>query len=374
MPAVGRGSRILNAWRALLLLLLGAGMFNALGQEDLPAPIVLVEQGSFFAGGGGNTANGAEPSDGDHAYVQYQVPANARDLPLVLWHGGGQSGKSWESTPDGREGFQTLFLRRGYAVYILDQPRSGRAGRGMVGTTIAPERDVERIWNIFRLGVYPKFYPNVRFPRDPLAVDQFLRQRTPSTGPLDAAMASDAVAAALERIGPAVLVTHSASGGYGWLTAIKSAHVKAIIAYEPTSVVFATGQVPPPIPLFGDGAFPAGKEVPPSDFAKLTRVPIQIVFGDNIPTEPHPPPMTSLDLQRAFRIAADLFAATVNEHGGDASVLRLPAAGLVGNTHFPFSDLNNDQVADLLARFLSEKGLDARPAAPRAMQNPKDGP
>jgi hypothetical protein len=33
--------------------------------------------------------------------------------------------------------------------------------------------------------------------------------------------------------------------------------------------------------------------------------------------------------------------------------------GIHGNTHFPFADLNNHQIADLLSTFLQEKALDA---------------
>ena len=64
---------------------------------------------------------------GDHAYVFYQIPVGARGYPLVFLHGAGQSKKTWESTPDGREGFQNIFLRRDFAVYLLDQPRRGAA-------------------------------------------------------------------------------------------------------------------------------------------------------------------------------------------------------------------------------------------------------
>jgi hypothetical protein len=351
-----------KTWATLALLLsIGAG--PALGQKvpsDKAKPVTIARQGSFFAGGTVITTANGQLFHGDHTYIQYQIPPDARDLPLVMWHGGGQSGKSWESTPDGRDGYQTIFLRRGFAVYILDQPRMGRAGRSTAGATLTPTGNAATVWNIFRLGVYPNFYPNVQFPRDPVSVDQFLRQQTPSTGALDRTIETDAVAAAFERIGPAVLLTHSASGVYGWLTAIKSPNVRAVIAYEPTSVVFPSGEVPPPIPLFGGGSFPAGSEVTPAEFEKLTRIPIQIVFGDNIPTEPSPPPVTSLDSQRAFRIAADSFAAAVNRHGGDATVLRLPEAGVFGNTHFAFSDLNNLQVADLLSHYLHEKRLDKR--------------
>ena len=60
------------------------------------------------------TAPAGQTFRGDHAYAFYQVPANARKLPLVLWHGAGQFSKTWETTADGREGYQTIFLRRGF--------------------------------------------------------------------------------------------------------------------------------------------------------------------------------------------------------------------------------------------------------------------
>lgn len=96
-------------------------------------PLTIVEQGSFAAGGTvietpGAYANDAPTAEGqsfhgDHLYAFYQVPQDARPLPLVLWHGAYQSGRSWETTSDGREGFQTMFLRRGFPVYVIDQPR-----------------------------------------------------------------------------------------------------------------------------------------------------------------------------------------------------------------------------------------------------------
>ncbi len=78
---------------------------------------------------------------GDHARVFYQVPVNARKLPLVMWHGFGQFGKTWETTPDGREGFQTIFLRRRFPVYLIDQPRRGGAARSTVAGTLEATPD-----------------------------------------------------------------------------------------------------------------------------------------------------------------------------------------------------------------------------------------
>src|SRR4029453_1464067 len=66
---------------------------------------------------------------GDHAYGFYQIPVNARRLPLVFLHGNEQFSKTWETTPDGREGYQNIFLRRRFGGYLIAQPRRGNATR-----------------------------------------------------------------------------------------------------------------------------------------------------------------------------------------------------------------------------------------------------
>lgn len=321
-------------------------------------PIVLEDQGSFMAGGKVITAANGDTFHGDHAYVQYQIPPNARRLPLVMWHGGGQFSKTWESTPDGRDGYQNIFLRRGFATYIFDQPRRGRSGRATVpGTINAGTPNESGIWGNFRLGPWPNFFPNVQFPRDAKSLDQFYRQQTPDTAPSsspeDRPVVVDGAAAVFEKVGPAILLTHSASGRLGWLTALKSKNVKAIICYETGSYVFPEGELPPVV---------APHEVisqPLSEFKKLTRIPIQVVFGDNIPTAPSTP--ANYDQWRTAFTQAKLFVAAINRHGGDAELLHLPTIGIRGNTHFPFSDLNNIKIADQLSLFLKRKGLDKYP-------------
>ena len=52
------------------------------------------------------------------------------------------------------------------------------------------------------------------------------------------------------------------------------------------------------------------------------------------------------------------WAKMLNDLGGEVTVIHLPERGLYGNTHFPFSDLNNVEVANLLSDWLHEKGLD----------------
>jgi hypothetical protein len=356
--------------------LLPGGMGAKAEKAPEPGPLVIEKMGSFFAGGTVITAPGTfDPTlcgpfcptpDGqtlhaDHAYVQFHIPPNARKLPLVMWHG--CLSTAWESTPDDREGYQSIFLRRDFSVYILDQPRQGRAGKSSQGVTLTPTPGELQSFTGFRLGIWPNFFPNSQFPRDPASLDHFWRQGGASNGPANTAVSTDAVAALFTRIGPAVLITHSASGPLGWLTRVKSPNVKAIIAYEPGSptaggYLFPEGEVPPALSLSNGMSVSPGNPVPLSDFLKLTQIPIQVIHGDNIPTIPDPMPVR--DAWRLRLIFAREFADAINRHGGDATLLHLPDIGVYGNTHFAFSDLNNVQIADLMSKYLHEKGLDKR--------------
>lgn len=327
--------------------------------------LMIKEQGSFAIGGkvisNPGTFDAIERTPegqtlhGDHAYVFYQIPKEARKLPLVMWHGYGQFSKTWETTPDGREGFQNIFLRRNYSVYLLDQPRRGNAGRGTVGITVTPNPDEQFWFNVFRVGVWPDYFPGIQFPKDEESLNQYFRQITPDTGPIDINANVDAVSALFDKIGNGILVTHSHSGGMGWLTAVKNQNVKAIISYEPGSgFIFPEGEVPDPLES-SSGALQAAS-VSKEDFLKLTQIPIIIYYGDNIPTEPDPNPGT--DGWRVRMQMANIWRDAVNEQGGDVTVVHLPELGIKGNTHFPFSDLNNMEIADLMSDWLKEKGLD----------------
>ncbi len=369
MPATTRSVHTRTA--AVVLALTTALALTACAQDtDQPSSaagsLLIAEQGSFAVGGTMTTAPGqfdpARPTDpagqtyrGDHAYAFYQVPEHARDLPIVMLHGAGQSAKTWETTADGREGFQNLFLRRQFATYLVDQPRRGDAGRTMTGTTITATPDEQLWFNQFRLGTWPDRFPGVQFADDPAALDQFFRSMTPNTGPYDSAVISDSLDALFDRIGNGILFTHSQGGGPGWQTAIKNPAVKGIVAFEPGSgFIFPEGEAPQPIPNGFDTLRP--DTVPADQFQALTKIPIVIYYGDNIPDQPTTQP--NQDSWRARLEMARLWADTINRHGGNAKIVHLPDIGITGNTHFPFADLNNTQIADEVSRFLAEQHLD----------------
>ena len=361
----------------IALWLVAAFFLTSVGAQEphksKPAPLMIQEQGSFAIGGSVITAPGTfdpikqgaynpagtDPAGqtlhGDHAYVFYQVPVNARKLPLVFWHGHGQSAKTWETTPDGREGFQNIFLRRRFPVYLIDQPRRGRAARGTQSIAVTATPDEQLWFGIFRLGAWPDFYPGVQFSRDPEALNQFFRQMVTNTGPYDAQVNTEAVSALFNKIGPGILVTHSQSGGLGWRTAIKNRNVRAIVAFEPGfDFPFPEGEVPPPMTLGGRAL--SAITVPQSEFMLLTKIPIVIYYGDNIPDKPSTNP--GQEQWRIFFEMAKRWRDVVNRHGGDVTVVHMPEIGIRGNTHFPMSDLNNVQIADQISKFLSEKKLD----------------
>ena len=292
---------------------------------------------------------------GDHLYAFYQVPQHAKPLPIVMLHGAFQSARSWETTSDGREGFQNIFLRRGYPVYLVDQPRRGRAGNSTVATTIEPQPNDQLFFDQFRFGKWPQYFDNVQLDRQAQTLDQFLRSVTPNTGPFDAGVISDAMSALFAKTGPAILFTHSQAGGPGWLTAIKNPNVKAIVAFEPGSgFIFPQGELPAAMPSAAGTLSP--ESVPLADFEKLTRIPIVIYYGDNFPEQPTTE--RGQDNWRVRLAMARLWVAAINQHGGDARLVHLPEIGIRGNTHFLMSDLNNTQVADLVSKFLGDKKLD----------------
>lgn len=334
--------------------------------------INLKTMGSLLFGGTVTKYADGSTFHGDHGYAQYYIPENARTYPLIMWHGMGQSGRTWESTPDGREGYQALLTRDGWAVYIIDQPRRGRAGY-----TKAPAEDASKhptsaseggVWGAFRNGIWQPgekatLYQNSQFPFTPDAVDQFFRQQTFNTGiePRTAAhciFMGKSMAALTEETGPAILLTHSNSGKYGWFSAMETDKIKAIVAYEPGQVVLPESAKIPVLPYKNELAYKMEQPITVSDaeFEKLTKIPIMIVFGDNIAASPNE--IFNVDVWRLAKAYAQEFVKQINARGGDAVFIDLPELGITGNTHAPFADKNNLQIAAMLEDFLHSKGLD----------------
>ncbi len=324
----------------LLALASGAG-------ASAPAPLQIARQGSFTAGG--TVVGDAKASlHCDHGFVDYQVPVRARKIALFFWHS--SSTQAWQQRWDGGEGYQGIFLRRGFPVYLWDGPRVGRANWGCEDYTYKARIGADQQNFVsWRFGSADgQWFDGVQFPtQDKAAWDQATSARYDEFDtPKNAHLEAEAAAKAIDRIGPVVLVANSAGGWRALLAALRTDNVKAIVAYENPGYVFPEGEGP----ASAEGPF-GPSHVPLAAFMKLTRIPIQIVWGDNIDKSPVWPAQYRLCQQ---------FVASVNAHGGHAEMLELTKIGLRGNTHLAFADMNNVAVADQLSAFLKKHGLDRR--------------
>lgn len=334
----------------------GAAACTQPGDGTARGPIMLESTGAYEVGGK-IIAKPGDPSQTlscDHGYVEYFIPTKRRTVGLILWHS--SSTKVWENRWDGGEGFKSIFLRRGYPVYLWDGPRVGRANWSCEPITYTPEYFDQRNFAAWRFGItYPTWHPGLQFPTaDAEAWNQATRARYDEFDTLEnALLQAEAGGPAIDRIGPVVALTNSAGGWRALLSALKAngTNMRGLVAYETPGFVFPIGEGPAPQPKAPFGPH----SVPLAEFMKLTKFPIQMVFGDYTDTRP---------IWKASLEMAQTFCGIVNRHGGDCEVLRLPDAGLRGNSHIPFADLNNEAVADELSKWLRRKGLDTYAGTP----------
>ncbi|HVJ78134.1 MAG TPA: hypothetical protein VM620_09890, partial [Hyphomicrobium sp.] len=197
-------SRVGIAVAALLLGAMALPNGAAANGKSKNAPLQLDEIGSLSAGGrkvcapgafdptvpGAGSRNAGQCFQIDQIYAQYLIPKNSKKLPIVFIHGGAGTGRVWETTPDGREGFATVFARRGYPTYVVDFPRRGRAsiptfigplgnldGEQIIPPTTFAVGDKQAFYS-WRLGAnYPSLFPNSKFPKKGL--EQFLQSTVP---------------------------------------------------------------------------------------------------------------------------------------------------------------------------------------------------
>ena len=234
---------------AVALLLAGGAAATMTAQPANPEPLSIARQGYLFAGGKYSTVAGRQVMSGQ-LYAEFQIPARqTHPWPIVMIHGGAQSGTNFTGTPDGREGWAQFFLRRGYAVYVVDQPGRGRAAYQadvygpatplVLETTqrqfAAPER--YKPWPQAHLHTQ---WPGPAVPGD-MVFDQFYASQMPSIQDftLQQQLNREAIVALLEKIGPSILLTHSQSGAFGWPVADSRPNlVKAILAVEPNGPPF----------------------------------------------------------------------------------------------------------------------------------------
>jgi pimeloyl-ACP methyl ester carboxylesterase len=229
----------------LLVGLLIGCCFDSAAVRAADDVLTIAKQGNFYIGGKYIESIGDMPMIGQ-AFVQFQIPQRqTHPYPIVMVHGGGQTGSGWISTPDGRDGWATYFLRQGYAVYVVDQVARGRSA--YIVDVYGPSRTQTREYSMQRFSTSEKYnlwpqakshtqWPGSAQPGDP-TFDNYIASNVASMENREAQskMNIDALAALLDRIGESILLVHSQSGQYGWpLAQARPALVKAIVAAEPS--------------------------------------------------------------------------------------------------------------------------------------------
>ena len=271
----------------------------------------------------------------EQMYVQYFLPKNRKGkLPLLMWHGGGLTGVTFESTPDGREGWLNYFVRAGWDVYNSDAVERGRSG--FAPPDVWPGEPLfltyQDPYERFRIGegagsfdIDPKkrkLLKGNQFPAE--AYDNYMRQAVPRWLSTDKAIV-DAYIALVDKICPCVLLVHSQGGAFGFQVAEQRPDkVKAIVAIESaTAGVLANAP-------------------------KLKNTPVLMVFGDYVDEHPRWSTFKKIDKQ---------YADAVKAAGGSVDWIDLPAIGIRGNSHMLMQDKNNLQIADVIQKWLLGKGL-----------------
>jgi pimeloyl-ACP methyl ester carboxylesterase len=270
-------------------------------------------------------------------YVQFVKLAQPKArFPLLMWHGGGLSGVTWETKPDGKPGWQQWFLSAGHDVYVSDAVERGRAGWSRYPEIYKSEpffRAKKEGWDLFRIGpgdgwsrnaAERKAHDGQQFPTE--AYDQFAKQGVPRWSTNDPATQA-AYDALVKKVCPCVIMVHSQGGNFGYTAALNNPDmVKALIVVEPS-----------------------GSPAPDkTDFSKLKNVPHLVVFGDYIDKQP----LWGRLLGNQQKYFEGLKAA-----GVPADWFDLPKMGVKGNSHMLMMDRNSDQVAGLINDWLISKGL-----------------
>ena len=335
--------------RMVLALMAALATSSAFAQSA--GPIALRDMGSFHVGGrhievtgqpvkevlftpGGVPAK-VDPNGSyqvEQMYAQYFLQQNPKGkLPLLMWHGGGLTGVTYETKPDGNPGWLNYFLRHGWDTYVSDAMERGRSGwtdKFKGDPVFLPLGDP---WERFRVGPIGSWnddeakrvtYPGVQFPTE--AYEQFMKQGVPRWVTTD-----DQIVAAyielVDKVCPCVVLVHSQAGSFGFKVAeARPEKVKALVAVEPSG---------------------AGSK---DKVAALKNIPIALIYGDN--AKDHP---------RWGKIRQNVagYADAIKGAGGAVDLIDLPDIGIRGNTHLIMMDKNSDQVAEVIQKWLASKGL-----------------
>lgn len=308
----------------------------------------LRDQGFFWVGarpkpaadGKGNVIEG-------QMYVGYQLVAKKQHpYPLVLVHGGGGQATDYMGTPDGRDGWLDYFLAAGFDVYFVDRPAHGRSPNNVSYGALRPPPTTQFMTDTFL--AQSKQYPGGGGP-DTKEVIQHTASSEPGPTVSNAVLQED-LAELLDRIGPAIVITHSAGGASGWLAmAARPDKVKAVLAIEPVmGVIDNLSSLITYSPALKPGEKIATVELP-SEGPGLDPCTLQPKDGARkVPAFANKPVLFVVSPQSRPMFTGKVHCSVqvMNQLGANAKLARLDEDyGIKGNGHFMNEEKNNGEIA-----------------------------
>lgn len=381
---------VLGALSATLLALALTGCANTSGLSGsspatVPASIPLHDQsaiksrGYFYVGGNYAGADNQKVMRGQ-IYVEALVPHRIRKpYPLVLIHGAAQTATNWMGTPDGRKGWAEFFVENGYVVYMIDQPMRGRsAWHPSDGATrmFSAQAIESQFTATAELGNWPQAKRHTQWPGegagkgkrgDPIFDAFYATQVESLASNADTQTANQqAVAALLDRIGPAVVLTHSQAGPFGWLIAdARPQLVKGIVAVEPSGPPFenavnATGKARPwgltdaPMTYAPALAKPDDLQLEKeaASAPDLVGCWMQRAPARQLPNLQHIPVMVMAAEASYHAVYDHCTAKYLSQAGVPTEFIRLEDKGIRGNGHMVMIEKNNLEIARLIDQWL----------------------
>jgi len=352
-----------------------------IGQRHSLARDAVVEHSYFFVGGS-YVGDPAKSVMHGQMFVERLTPARPHHpYPIVLIHGAAQTATNWMGTPDGREGWAEFFCSQGYQVYMVDQPARGRSAwqegiDGKVRTFDA--QTLEKLFTAPELhNLWPQAKLHTQWPGtgpkhgqigDPI-FDQFYASQVQflASNAETQKLVQHAAAALLDRIGPAIVLTHSQSGPFGWLIAdVRPKLVKAIVAVEPSGPPFqdtvigkdkarAWGVTDIPItydpPITDPSQLQIEQQATPDkpDLVQCWQQKAPVHSLANLRSIP----VMLLTSEASFHAVYDHCTARyLKQAGVNTDFVRLEERGIHGNAHMMMLEKNNLQIAKLITSWL----------------------
>jgi len=370
-------------------LVCGAALTSTPAQAQRQGPLVLAKSSYFFVGGKLDPAvEGTAPVG--QIYVEYMIPQRLRHrTPIVMVHGGSQSGTNFTGTPDGREGWAQYFVRRGYAVYVVDGVGRGRSAHWSDVHGAVSKANLERLTQRFvapeRYKLWPQAHLHTQWPGEgkpgDVAFEQFYFSQMPSI--VNFAKQQEinppAIIALLEKIGPAILVTHSQSGAFAWpVVDRRPGLVRANIAVEPNGPPVRELDFKGAPDWFGesarDKAYGLGEEAitydpPVSATSKLefvrqekadkpdyARCWLQKEPARKLPNVAKVPTLVLVS-EASYHASYDHCTVVyLNQAGVKTTFIRLDEVGIRGNGHMMMLEKNNMAIAGVMSNWLERVG------------------